>query len=79
MVNYEDAKKIYENNMSGIVICSVIELSDAFVISGAPEGVNSITGGGLTLEIDKETGRIKEFILPNKTNFDRLEHGTILV
>lgn len=74
MITFEAAcKKAFdyykENGIKGL--CEVNDLGVSWLFAaGDPEVIND---GGYAITVDKKSGAVAEFILPNKKNFELLE------
>lgn len=51
-------------------LCEANDLGDAWLFAAGDPDV--IEDGGYAITVDKESGEIAEFILPNRKNFERL-------
>ncbi len=80
MIDYKTARFLAEAEIKNRVkppfdqVTSALELEDAFVFDyGNPE--LDEPAGQYGLEVSKQDGKITDFILPDKRNFERLDHA----
>lgn len=77
MIKYDEACKIafdYYKKNGKIGLCEANDLGDSWLFAGGdPDAVDD---GGYSITVDKGTGKIEPFFLPDKENFKRLDRAT---
>lgn len=73
MISFEKACKIaydYYKEHSKKGLGEANDLGDSWLFSGGDP--DAIDDGGYAITVDKKSGKVEDFILPNKRNFERL-------
>lgn len=80
MLKYEEACKVaydYYAARGKNGLCEVNDLGDAWLFAGGDPKKPEV--GGYSITINKDTGNIEPFFLPDKANFKRLDKAIPLV
>ena len=80
MIKYEQGCKTAfdyykENGKHGL--CEANDLGDAWLFAGGDP--DAVEDGGFSITVDKESGKIEPFFLPDKENFKRLAKAIPLI
>lgn len=80
MIKYEDGCKTafdYYKKHGKKGLCEAHDLGDSWLFAGGDP--DSVEDGGYSITVDKETGKIDPFILPDMDNFKRLDKAVPLI
>ena len=79
MIKYEEGCKIafeYYKKKGKEGLCEVNDLGNRWLFAGGD--LEEVEVGGYSITVDKETGKIEPFILPDMKNFELLDKAVPL-
>lgn len=80
MMEFEAGCKIafdYYRKQGKHGLCEANDLGDSWLFAGGDPDVFDV--GGYSITVDKESGKIEPFFLPDKENFKRLDKAIPLI
>ena len=81
MIDLEEAKKIGKKNLQKYkkIIYEIRETNEEFVVLGADKNLKfTCDNCAGSIKINKDTGRIEDFVLPDKNNFELLKESRVV-